>query len=329
MKIFISGATGFIGSHLVKLLLQQNHTLHLLVRTKKNENVLNHANVVYFLGDITDKNSLDAAIKDCDQAYHLAVYAEVWSKTPALYSQINVNGTLNVLNAALENQVKKVVVVSSAAVYGPSVTSIITEDKVRETIFFNDYEVTKNAAEELIRSFVKRHSLPVVIATPTRVFGPLLQGKAQSINLMINQYIHHSWRVYPGSGKEIGNYVYVDDVVNGLVLVMQKGKSGQSYLLGGDNLTYIQFYHKLSEATGIKRKMWRVPLLFQYAIAYYFLMKAKLFGFKPLITPKWISKGTYHWEVSSAKAEKELGYVRSNIDNSIHTTCQSFQLQQS
>ncbi len=307
MKIFITGATGSIGQHLVKMLLLRGHTIHALVRSLKPAQPLNTDNIVLFEGDIMNKDDVNKAMRGCQQVYHLAAFAKVWARNTGLFYSINVEGTVNVLEAAVKNNIEKVVVTSTAGIFGPSLSSIITEKKIREIDLFNEYEGSKMAAESLIKDFVNQYKLNIVIVSPSRVYGPFLFGPLSSTTILIDKYVNHSWRIYPGTGKEIGNYVYIEDVALGHILAMEKGQIGHTYLLGGENHDYVSFYAVLGEVANIKRKMIRVPLWMQLAIARWQLFLANQFGIEPKITPKWVSKGRYNWELSSEKAIQELG----------------------
>jgi NAD+-dependent farnesol dehydrogenase len=306
MKIFISGSTGSIGAYLVKMLSERGHTIHVLVRTLDKAKNQSFANVITFEGDVTDKASVDRAMQGCQQAYHLAAYAKVWAKDTGDFYNINVKGTVNILQSAVDYKVEKIVVTSTAGLLGPSLKGVITEEKIRDIDFLNEYEGSKAMAESKIKDFINIHGLDVVIVSPTRVYGPFLFGEPTSTTLMIDKYVNDSWRFYPGTGKELGNYVYIEDVALGHILAMEKGITGHTYLLGGLNFDYITFYRMLGEVSGIRRKMFRVPIWLQLIIAQFQLFKAEMFGKEPMITPKWINKGRYDYEVSAEKAFKEL-----------------------
>ncbi len=307
MKVFVTGATGAIGAHLVKSLSDRGNTVHILVRSLAKAKELSFKGVVPFVGDITNKRSIDQAIEGCTQVYHLAACAKVWAKNTGHFYKVNVQGTENVLQSALEHKIDKVVVTSTAGVLGPSINSVITEKKIRDVDFLNEYEGSKSMAESKIKDFVNVHGLNVVIVSPSRVYGPLVFGSPSSTTLMIDKYVNGSWRIYPGKGIELGNYVYIEDVISGHLLAMDKGQKGQVYLLGGENYDYKTFYKVLSEVSGVKRKMVSIPYWFQMILARLLWLRAETFLINPLFTPKWVRKGFYDWELSSEKSVRELG----------------------
>lgn len=322
-KIFITGATSSIGAHLVKFLLQEDTLLHLLVRKNPGFELFNHPRIVLFEGDLSSEETLLKAMEGCSQVYHLAANASVWQKDPKVYFDTNVQGTKTILEAALKSKINRVVVTSSAGVLGPSIKSIISETKAREIDFFNEYESSKAMAELMIHNYVCEKGLDIVVVSPTRVYGPILFGPISSTTLLVDKFLNGNWRIYPGTGKEIGNYAFIEDVALGHILAMKNGTKGDNYILGGINCTYAEFYNKLSKLSGINRRMLVVPKFIQTTFATIQILNAKLFGIKPSITPKWLAKGYYNWEVSSNKAISHLGYSITPMDEGLKKTIQT------
>ena len=320
MKVFVTGGTGSIGAHLVKMLSEQGHTIHVLVRSLKKAENLKFGNVVPFEGNLLDQSSIERAMEGCTQAYHLAAFAKVWAKDTGEFFRQNVGATENVLKAAVKLKVDKVVVTSTAGVLGPSLNGTITESKVRDKDFFNEYEGSKSMAESRVKDYVIKHDLNVVIVAPTRVYGPFIFGEPSSITLMVDKYVNGAWKVYPGNGKQIGNYVYIEDVAVGHLLAMEKGKKGETYLLGGDNHDYIEFYKLLADVSGVHKKMYKAPIWGQMLFAKYQLFMANYFGKDPVITPKWIARGRYDWVLSAEKAHNELGMPVTPLKEGLEKT---------
>src|SRR5690606_19071586 len=301
-------------------LSEQGHTIHVLVRSLKKAEQLAFDNIVAFQGDAMDPISIEKAMNDCEQVYHLAAFAKVWAKDTGEFFRQNVGATENVLKTAVKLGVKKVVVTSTAGALGPSLTGMVTESKIRDKDFFNEYEGSKAMTESRVKDYVIQHNLDVVIVSPTRVYGPFIFGEPSSITLMIDKYVNGAWKVYPGNGKQVGNYVYIEDVARGHILAMEKGKKGETYLLGGDNHDFIEFYDLLAEVSGVKKKMYKAPLWGQMAFAKYQLFMANNFGKEPVITPKWIARGKYDWVLSAEKAQKELGLTVTPLKEGLAKT---------
>lgn len=307
MKIFVSGGLGSIGAHLVKMLSDRGHTVHCLIRDKKRGEQLNFANVQLFEGDIRDAIAVSKAMQGCEQAYHVAAIAKVWLKNSRDFYDINVQGTVHVLQAAVDHGVSKVVVTSSAGTFGPSIHGIVDENKSRDIDIFNEYEGSKILADLRCKEFALRNDIDVVIVSPTRVYGPFLFGTPSSITMIVDKYVNESWRIYPGHGSRIGNYAYIEDVALGHILAMEKGQNGHTYLLGGENYTWTEFYEVLAKVSGVNRKMINVPFWLQMTVGKVQLLLAKTFGKAPDVVPKWVKRGLYDYEVSIQKSIDELG----------------------
>jgi nucleoside-diphosphate-sugar epimerase len=320
MKVFITGATSTIGNHLVNLLTLEGITLHLLVRDIKKASYFNQDNIKLFQGDIDSEEALIQAMSGCTHVFHLAALTSVWQKNPSRYYEVNVGCTLNVLRVAKDLGIKRVVITSSAGGYGPSISSIVTEKKAREIGFFNDYECSKVICELKAKEFAIAEELDVVIVSPSRVYGPTVNAEVSSITLLFDQYINHSWRLIPGDGQEVGNYAYIEDVAHGHLLAMRHGKSGESYILGGHNITYNTFFRILAEQSNIRRKMIHAPFFLQNAYAMFELFKARYISGVAKITPQWLAKGKYHWEVDCTKAINDLGYQVTPLHEAFQNT---------
>jgi farnesol dehydrogenase len=320
MKVFVSGATGFIGIQLVKRLVEEGHTVHALYRSEPKSDLIRHPQVVLFKGDILDKSSLEHAMEGCEEAYHTAAFAGVWAKDPEMVYRLNVDGALNVIEVAGRHALRRVVVTSTAGILGPSEKVAIDESSPAPASFFTDYETSKFQLEQKLLGRMETGP-EVVIVNPTRVFGPGYLSESNGVTKMIKQYMEGRWRLIPGNGKSSGNYVYVEDVVTGHLLAMKMGNPGERYVLGGENITYNQLFTCIREASGIHRKLFRIPLWIMLTVAYLIKAASRLTGRPPLIVPNLVRKFNHNWIVSSKKATDQLGYhpmsVRSGIQETV------------
>jgi farnesol dehydrogenase len=320
-KVFVSGATGFIGIQLVKRLIDSGNKVHALYRSDAKADLIRIEGVTLFKGDIMDKQCLSRAMKGCSQAYHVAAYAAVWSKDPALFFRFNVDGTLNVLEAARLTGIDRIVVTSTAGILGPSEKEPVNENSPVPSSFFTLYEDSKYKMEQELKIF--NNSIPeVVIVNPTRVYGPGFLSKSNGMSLMIKKYIAGSWRFIPGDGKRMGNYVFVEDVVSGHLLAMEKGTPGERYVLGGEDITYNQLFDFVRTSSGVSKRLFHIPVQLLFFAAGLFSILSKVTGKPPLIVPSWVRKLTHNWVVSSEKAIKELGYAPMNAKKGIDRTVQ-------
>ena len=320
-KVFVSGATGFIGIQLVKRLIDSGIKVHALYRSEAKADLIRIEGVTLFKGDIMDKQCLSLAMKGCSQAYHVAAYAAVWSKDPTLFSRFNVDGTLNVLEAARLTGVDRIVVTSTAGILGPSEKEPVNENSPVPSSFFTLYEDSKYKMEQELK--LLNNSTPeVVIVNPTRVYGPGFLSKSNGMSLMIKKYIAGSWRFIPGDGKRMGNYVYVEDVVSGHLLAMEKGTPGERYVLGGEDISYNQLFDFVRSSSGVSKRLFHINVQLLFFAAGLFSILSKITGKPPLIVPSWVRKLTHNWIVSSEKAIKGLGYAPMNAKEGIDRTVQ-------
>jgi farnesol dehydrogenase len=308
MNCFLTGITGFIGSNLARQLTTDGHQVHAIVRNPGRNDLPDIPGVNYFSGDLDDEQALFEAMDGCEVAYHLAAFAKPWAKDNSTYHRINVDGAVRIFSMAQKAGVGKVVFTSSAATMSPSPgIDPVDETRVREVPYFHLYESTKAEAEEKAREF-SRNGLPVVTVNPSRVFGPGPINPSNSVTRMILSFNKGKWRIIPGDGKKVGNYVYIDDVVHGHILAAQHGKAGERYILGGDNITFQEFFEILQKVCDRQHRMYHLPLPVMKAAALLMESQAAITGIPPLITAAFVKKYLNHWSLSSDKAKNELGY---------------------
>jgi nucleoside-diphosphate-sugar epimerase len=320
MKYFLTGISGFIGSNLARELATDGHTVNALIRGTASSELGDMNGINLIRGGLFDKDILRQAMEGCDAAFHLAAYAKPWAKDPGEYHRINVEGADSIFDAALQVGVKRVVFTSSAATMSPSYdTEAVTESTPRKVPYFNAYEVTKADAEKLAVEYCHK-GLEVVTVNPSRVFGPGPLNPSNSVTKMIVGFCQGSWRIIPGDGTKIGNYVFIDDVVHGHLLAAQKGRPGERYILGGDNITFDRFFEILAEVSGERHRMFHLPLGIMKAAARMMELQNPVTGIPPAITVDFVKKYLNHWSLSSEKATQELGYRITPFDVGVRKT---------
>ena len=308
MRILVTGATGYVGQRLAHRLADGGATVHALVRSPEKAKALAHERIVIFSGDILDPASLASAAEGCEAAFHAAALVSVWAKDPEDYRRVNVGGTLNVLDAAEAAGVRRVVITSTAGVFGPSDGGLVDEATPRSVPFFNEYESSKAEMHVAVKARVA-NGMHATIVCPTRIYGPGPMVEGNAATQMIARYVAGKWRALPGDGRRSGNYVFVDDVIEGHLAAMARGRPGEAYILGGENATYRQFFATLAEVSGARHRLFGVPVPLLLGFARIEQYRADRYGRKPLITPSWVRRYSHHWANSSAKAETELGYA--------------------
>jgi len=308
MRVLITGATGFIGQNLTRYLFSKGYNIRALCRSSSDISVLSEIPVQIYRGDVLDMSSVERALDACDYVFHLAGYARNWSKDRQVYFDVNVKGTKNVLESSQKMGIKKVIFVSTSMTLGPSKEYPIAELEKRGTDFFSDYERSKFYAEDAVDCYVRR-GLPVVTVNPTRVFGPGLLTEGNSVTQMVLKYLKGRWRLSLADGSAIGNYAFIEDVIHGLWLTLERGKPGEKYILSGENLSLNAFFDSLAILSHKHFKMIHVSpwIIRVYAVCQVSL--AKRLNSYPLITPDWVNVFCSDWAFSSNKAKSELGYT--------------------
>jgi farnesol dehydrogenase len=318
-KIFISGATGFIGSNLACKLANQGFIIHALIRNSSDISSIKHRNINLYQGDLLDLESIEAAIKGCSQVYHLAAYAKNWAPDKMLFHKINVDGTKNILRAAKNNSVQKIVYTSTSLVFGPSKCNEIDESGMSNANPYTGYDQSKIIAEDIIHKFISE-GMNIVTVYPTRVFGPGVLNESNAVTNMILKYMDGSWRLTLSDGKALGNYVFVDDVVEGHIDAMNYGKMNSKYIIGGINRSYNDFFKEINNIIGRLRIMLNIPASVALLHSKIEEELANRFNRYPMITPGWVKLFLDDWAFTSDKAINEINYNITPLKTALERT---------
>jgi nucleoside-diphosphate-sugar epimerase len=320
-KIFLTGGTGFIGKGLALKLAREGHTVNCLVRTPaKAKDLFNHPGIHVVPGDLTDLEVLRKGLRGCQQVYHLAALASPWHPNPKSFFEVNVDATQQLVRLAGEAGVDRIVVTSTAGVLGAAESDeLLDETHYPEKELDTDYERSKFQSEAVIRELVAEGH-PVVIVNPSRVYGPGLLSESNSVTKIISGYKRGTWRFIPGNGESIGNYVFVDDVIQGHQLAMEHGRIGERYILGGENVSFNGLFTLLGALTGRRLKMVHIPLPLMMGVARFMQWRADRFNIRPAITPPFVRKYHRNWPLSIGKAKSELGYQPLSMEEGIQRT---------
>jgi len=307
-KIFLTGASGFIGSNLTGKLISAGHEVYALSRKTMDTT---NKNMVSVVGDILKPETFTATIKYCDAVFHCAAYVSFHKNDFHKAFDVNVTGTKNILEAAYRADIKKVVHLSACAVLGYSNNKGKVIDETAHPVIEKDnvYAHTKKSAEEVIDEYVRK-GLDISIANISTVYG---QGdnKLNSGSIIKSIYENRLKFVPPGGTS----YVAVDDLVEGLLLLAEKGKAGERYIFSTENLEYADLAGRIARTLEVESPKFVLPRISYYPV----LLAANLLeifsGLKKsgvnLMTGQ-IVKETYHYKYfSSQKARKELGWKPS------------------
>ena len=319
MKILVTGATGYIGNNLAYTLARMGHKVHALVRTRSAEEMLKHPNISVFTGDILLKESLSDAMQGCQQVYHTAAKVGLWSKDPAVFFDVNVEGTRNVLDVALENDVHRVVFTSSCAVIGPSLNVPMNETDPRITAFGLDYDLSKKMAEDLVLQYAKK-GIETVIVSPSKVYGPGTTSHSLTANVLIEKFLKKKIAIIPSPGNFKISCAYIDDIVRGHIQAMERGQTGEKYILGGINISYYDFFNRIRTLSSCKGRILEVSKNTIKAWAILQNINYMITGKPPSLTLNSIDHLVCNFAFSGEKAKRELGYSITPLDQALTKT---------
>lgn len=319
MKIFITGSTGYIGYKLAMIAAAKGLAVQALVRDLHSPNLPTHPAITFYKGDITDYSSVAKAMAGCHHVLHAAALTQLWHRNRSLFDRINVDGTRHVLEAAVQHGVKKLVFTSSCAVLGPSNGKPVTEEDLRLTPFENDYELSKHRAEELVKDYAA-NGLQAVIVAPPRVYGPGLPTKGNPIGRLIRSTLKRKIAFMPSAKDVVGNYAFINDVVEGHFLALEKGKSGEKYILGGENISYRQLFDTMAAASGQKLTMIAVPVSVLKVWAGLVAGTCFLLRRQTHLSPQVVGRLVQNRAVSSEKAVRQLGYRITPFEEGMQVT---------
>ena len=306
MRVFVTGGTGFVGGAVVRCLLQYGFEVVAFARQGADLRQLQGLPVNITEGDLSTVEIMKKAMLGCDWVFHVAGLYAFWGYSWEQFYESNVQGTRNVLAAALDVGVQRVVHTSSIAVLGPprqgDTADENTSTKYQDLIGF--YKRSKYLAEEVVAEFISR-GLPVVMVNPSAPVGAG-DWKPTATGRVIVDYLNNKMPAFVESHQ---NLVDVEDVASGHVLAAQKGVFGERYILGGENMTLKQYLDILSEVSGLPKVRKQIPYGVALGWSYIDIFLAKVIkGYNPRATPTAVKVGKVHSYYDSSKAKRELGY---------------------
>jgi nucleoside-diphosphate-sugar epimerase len=305
-RIFISGINGFIGSNLAEKLLKEGHNVIGLVRKSSDLSFIEGMNIKLFYGDITNRPSLKAPMKNVDIVIHVAGFASDWGPYEKFYN-INVLGTKNIAETAAENGVKRFVHISTVALHGfPNKRDLNESAPMADTIF--PYNETKKIAEKWIFEFSKTTDMEITAIRPGNVYGP----KDHTFIEKYLEALESGKGGYIDGGRHLTCPVYIENLVDGIIKSCFSPKAaGEAFIItDGLNITWKEFTEKLCEEAGIKKPKLSTPYAVGYTLAWAMESVYKLLKIStpPLLTRYRISNGGRDYHFSIEKARRILNY---------------------
>lgn len=303
MKALVTGATGFVGAAVVRALIKAGVEVRVLARRDSDFSNLQQFKIDGAYGDLRDKESLRKALAGCQQLYHVAAHYALWARNPAIFYDVNVTGTKNLMEAARDVGTERIVYCSTIGAIGLPPGGLGTEaTPVSLEQMAGHYKRSKYLAEQEVLRLAKQ-GLPVVIVNPS---APVGEGdvKPTPTGQMIVEFMKGRMPAYIETGM---NIVDVDDVAAGHLLAMQKGRIGERYILGTKNLMLRDIFEILSRLTGVNMPSVKLPRELILPLAYLNLAFSWVTGIPPRIPLEGVKMAKYKMHYDCSKAIRELG----------------------
>jgi len=322
MKCFVTGSTGFLGSHVARKLLAEGAELRLLVRANSRTDNIAELPAERVVGDLRDVESLRRGMSGCEVVFHVAADYRLWAIDGQQLYQSNVEGTRNILQATRDSHVRRVVYTSSVATMGFGNNGRVTDESTPVALedMIGDYKRSKFMAERLVIE-TARSGQDVVMVNPTTPIGER-DIKPTPTGQIVVDFLKRKFPAYVDTGL---NLVDVEDCANGHLLAAEKATPGERYILGGENLTLKQILDKLASITGLPSPSIRLPYVVAYATGVVdTLVTGKLRQREPRVTLDSVRMGRKKMFVTSAKAERELGWNPGPVDGALRRAVEWF-----
>jgi len=323
MLAFVTGATGFVGSHVARVLAEQGADLRLLVRSSSDLKNIRGLKAEQVVGDLRDPVTLEKAMAGCDVVFHVAADYRLWIPDPEQMYRANVEGTRAILQATRKNRVRRVVYTSSVATMGFTSNGRPADENSPVSLenMIGHYKRSKFMAEQVAMQ-AARSGMDVVVVNPTTPVGEQ-DIKPTPTGRIIVDFLEKKFPAYVDTGL---NLVDVAECARGHVAALEKGRSGERYILGGENLTLKQILDKLAAITGLPSPKVRVP----YAVALATgvvdeMITGHILRREPRVTIDAVRMGRKKMFVSSAKAGRELGWKTVPVDDALRRAVEWFQ----
>jgi len=327
LRTFVTGATGFLGSHVARVLAEQGADLRLLVRTSSDPRNLDGVPGERVTGDLLAPESFRAALAGCEAVFHVAADYRLWIPEPDSMYRANVEGTRALLKMAREQGVRRVVHTSSVATMGFSNVGDVVDEATPVSLdgMIGHYKRSKFLSEQVAFEAAvlgKEVGQDVVIVNPTTPVGERDIKPTPSGRIIVD-FLKKKFPAYVDTGL---NLVDATECARGHVAAFEKGRSGERYILGGENLSLKQILDELRELTGLPSPMIKLPYFFAQATGVVDeLVTGRLLGREPRATIDAVRMGKKKMWVSSAKAERELGWKIVPVKDALRRAVQWFQ----
>lgn len=304
MTTLVTGAAGFLGSHVARQLVARGEDVRVLMRASSNNRAISDLSLEYVTGDLRDAASLERAMSDVKRVFHVAADYRLWAKHPQDIYDSNVGGTRNLLAAAQKAGIEQLIytsTVATIAVDRPELPNESTAAKLEEMI--GHYKRSKWMAEQEVLQ-AAREGLPAIVAMPTTPVGPW-DWKPTPTGKIVLDFLNGKMPGYVETGL---NFVGVEECAAGHLLVSERGKIGERYLLGAENLTLKELLDTLAKITGLRAPSMKIPHGVALGVAYVESAFSRLIGKEPQIPVEGVKIARHKMFVDCSRAQKELGF---------------------
>ncbi|MGP0629923.1 hopanoid-associated sugar epimerase [Nitrospina sp. 32_T5] len=315
MKTLVTGTTGFLGSAIARELILSGRAVKVLVRQGSDLRNLSGLDVEVVHGDLRDPDSLARALDKCDTLYHAAAYYSLWSRDRKMVYDINVTGTRNILDAAKQADLKRVVYTSTVGCIGLTQNGTPGNETTpfNEATLCNDYKRSKWEAEQVALEFAK-NGLPVVIVNPSAPVGPR-DIKPTPTGKVIQDFLNGNMPAYLDTGL---NLIDVRDCARGHLLAEERGEAGERYILGNRNMSLKEILDALSKITGIPAPKVQMPYWVAYTAGWVCDAVSNVITHKPPAVPLGgVKMAKYHMYFDASKAVRELGLPQNPVEQAL------------
>src|SRR5271166_4817052 len=304
MTTLVTGAAGFLGSHVTRQLVARGESVRVLMRPSSNNRAISDLPLEYVTGDLRDSASLERAMNRVKRVFHVAADYRLWAKKPQDIYDSNVGGTKNLLAAAKRAGVEQLIytsTVATIAVDRPELPNEFTGAKLEEMV--GHYKRSKWMAEREALQAAKE-GLPVIVAMPTTPVGPW-DWKPTPTGKIILDFLNGKMPGYVETGL---NFVGVEECAAGHLLAAERGKVGERYLLGAENLTLKEMLDALAKITGLRAPGMKIPHGVALGVAYVESAFSRLVGKEPQIPVEGVKIAQHKMFVDASRAKRELGF---------------------
>ena len=322
MLAFVTGATGFLGSHVARALAAQGAQLRVLVRPSSDLRNLEGLKAERVQGDLRDPDSLKKAMAGCEAVFHVAADYRLWVRDPEQMYRSNVEGTRSLLEGARKQRVRRVVYTSSVATMGFTRNGDLADEQSPVSLadMIGHYKRSKFMAEQVAFE-AARSGVDVVVVNPTTPIGER-DVKPTPTGRIVLDFLKRKFPAYVETGL---NLVDATECARGHIQAFEKGKTGERYILGGENLTLKQILDRLATITGLKSPTVKLPYVFAFATGVVDeMVTGRLMRREPRATIDAVRMGRKMMFVSSAKAERELGWRMVPVDGALRQSVEWF-----